>query len=63
MGETQGTAICPECGQPFHVELTDVDVAWVWHGVCCGWGHTPSSKDVTTYSGDPAAAERAGGAR
>lgn len=31
-------ADCPDCHKPVSVEYVDVDVGYVWHGVCCGWG-------------------------
>ena len=56
---TTGTARCPEdCGQDMEVEYVDCGVAWVWHGVHCGWGHQVSSKDVRGADGLPPAPER-----
>lgn len=31
-------ARCPECGKPMEVERVHNGVAYVWHGIHCGWG-------------------------
>jgi len=40
------------------VEYVDCGVAWVWHGVHCGWGQQVHSESVRGDGGLPAAAER-----
>jgi Zn ribbon nucleic-acid-binding protein len=55
---TTGTATCPDCREAFDVEWVDCGVAYVWHGVCCGWGQQVHSDDVTTSPGTQAMPEQ-----
>jgi hypothetical protein len=34
----RGYVRCPACREPMQVQLADVGVGRVWHGVHCGWG-------------------------
>jgi len=40
------TARCPLCHERIRVELVDVEIGHVWHGVHCGWGHEFGSADL-----------------